>query len=170
MLTWRAWAGPAWEKGIWPGPVALLNSLLHNTMWWLAQKPIYTSAFIFSPQGYDDAKSSHFQLTTYLFAYFFKILVEPRNFSHGFQEQPDNSSCLRSACMLTLILNTKVDWPPNHPFQTHQLCPLLPPHWSLRHTQICSRFWDIQTPSFLSQSRPDIFLPQFHNLTIRKDK
>lgn len=39
-----------WEKGMWPGPAASLNSLLHNTMCLLAQNPIYTSAFIFSPR------------------------------------------------------------------------------------------------------------------------
>lgn len=57
-------------------------------MWLLAQNPIYTSAFIPPPpdQGYNDAKFSPFQLTTYLFAYFYLILVEPRNVSHGFQE------------------------------------------------------------------------------------
>lgn len=48
---------------------------------------LHISFYPLSPfQGYNYAKFSHFQLSTYLFAYFYLILVETRNFSHGFQE------------------------------------------------------------------------------------
>lgn len=73
-----------WKKGAYPGPAALLNSLLHNPMGLLAQNPIYISAFYLFPQGYNDAKSSHSQLTIYLLASFSLILIELRSFSHGF--------------------------------------------------------------------------------------